>query len=410
MAKPSISADPSPANDVLPAGGPPARRSRTKVVLPALLGLSALVGGSLYLASAGKESTDDAFVEGHVVNVAARIPGLVERVLVKDNQEVRPGAVLVELDDRDARVRLQAAEADLASAKANLAAAESQLAFTTQNVVATLHQAKGGVSQASALSGTSRAGIDQAKADLTSAESRHALAQLELGRSKKLFADGSIGRAELDARESAYTQAAAALEQARARVASAEAGLTNAAGTIETARGRLLAANTGPQQVEVARAQVGVAKARVAQAQAAFDQAALNLSYTKIVAPSHGVVSRRTVEPGQMVDPSRPLLSITDLDDVWVVANFKEDQLAEMRERQRARIRVDTYGRRDVAAHVESFAGGTGSRFALLPPDNASGNFTKVVQRVPVLIRLDEKPQGMALRPGMSALVTVWTK
>ncbi len=111
-----------------------------------------------------------------------------------------------------------------------------------------------------------------------------------------------------------------------------------------------------------------------------------------------------------MVDPSRPLLSITDLEDGWVVANFKEDQLAELRERQRARVRVDTYGRRDVGAHVESFAGGTGSRFALLPPDNASGNFTKVVQRVPVLIRLDEKPQGMALRPGMSALVTVWTK
>ena len=387
----------------------PTKRARTKVVLPVLIAVFTIAGTALYLAGAGKESTDDAFVEGHVVNVASRISGLVERVLVKDNQVVSAGTVLVELDDRDAKVRVQAASADLESAKANLAAAEAQLAFTSQNVVATLRQAKGGVSQASALSGTSRASIDQSKADVVAAQSRESLAALELNRSKKLFADGSIGRAELDARESAHTQAAAALEQARARLASAEAGLTNAAGTVETARGRLIAANTGPQQVEMARAQVGVAKARVAQAEAALEQASLNLSYTKIVASTHGVVSRRTVEPGQMVDPSRPLLSITDLDDVWVVANFKEDQLADMREGQPAVIRVDTYGRRQVAARVESFAGGTGSRFALLPPDNASGNFTKVVQRVPVLLRLAEKPQGMALRPGMSALVTVKT-
>jgi membrane fusion protein (multidrug efflux system) len=388
----------------------PKPRSRTKVVLPVLIAVFSIGGTGFYLAGVGKESTDDAFIEGHVVNVASRIAGLVERVMVKDNQVVTPGTVLVELDDRDAKVRQQAASADLESAKANLAAAEAQMAFTSQNIEATLRQAKGGVSQASALSGTSRASIDQTKADVVAAQSRESLASLELNRSKKLFSDGSIGRAELDARESAHTQAVAALEQARARVASAQAGLTNAAGTVESARGRLIAANTGPQQVEIARAQVGIATARVAQAQAAFEQASLNLSYTKIVASTRGVVSRRTVEPGQMVDPSRPLLSITDLDDVWVVANFKEDQLADMREGQTAVIRVDTYGRRELGAHVESFAGGTGSRFALLPPDNASGNFTKVVQRVPVLLRLSDKPTGMALRPGMSALVTVKTK
>jgi membrane fusion protein, multidrug efflux system len=395
------------------APGPPGpsgkKRSRAKVVLPALFGGALIVGGGIYIAGLGKESTDDAFVEGHVANVAARVPGMVSRVLCKDNQEVAAGAVLVELDDRDAKARLLAAEADLGSAKAALAAAEAQLAFTTRNVVAGVRQAKGGVSQAWALSGSSKAGIDQAKADLDAVQSRKSLAELDLRRTRKLFADGSIGRAELDARESAYTQAAAALEQTRARLTSAQVGLTNAAGSIETAQGRLLAASTGPQQVDMARAQVGVAKARVAQAEAAHEQARLNLSYMVIRAPMRGVVSRRTVEPGQMVDPARPLLSLTNLDEIWVVANFKEDQLAEMRAGQRVRIRFDTYGRRNVSGHVDSLAGGTGSRFALLPPDNASGNFTKVVQRLPVLIHLDERPSGMLLRPGLSAYVTVWT-
>jgi membrane fusion protein, multidrug efflux system len=395
------------------SAGPPrangAKRSRAKVVLPALIGVALIVGGAIYLAGLGKESTDDAFVEGHVANVAARVPGMVSRVLCKDNQEVASGAVLVELDDRDARARLQAAEADLGSARAALAATEAQLAFTTKNVLAGVRQAKGGVSQAWALSGSSRAGIDQAKADLDAAQSRKSLSELDLKRTRKLFADGSVGRAELDARESAYTQAVAAQEQAKARLASAQVGLTNAAGTIETAQGRLLAASTGPQQVEMAHAQVGVAKARVAQAQAAHEQAKLNLSYMVIRAPMKGVVSRRTVEPGQMVDPSRPLLSLTNLDEIWIVANFKEDQLAEMRAGQRVKIRFDIYGRRSVSGHVDSLAGGTGSRFALLPPDNASGNFTKVVQRVPVLIHLDEHPAAMLLRPGLSAYVTVWT-
>ena len=394
-----------------PAGAQPAprRRSRAKIVLPALLGVFAAVGGGVYLSGLGKESTDDAFVEGHVANVAARLPGMVSRVLCKDNQRVAAGAVLVELDDRDAKARLQAATADLASARASLAATLAQLDFTARNVEASLRQAKGGVSQANALSGTSRAGIDQAKADVAAAEARRSLADLDLRRTKQLFADGSIGAAELDARQSAHTQAVAALEQSKARLQSALEGIGNAAGTVETARGRLLAAGTGPQQVEIARAQVGMAKARVAQVEAALEQARLNLSYTQITAPISGVVSRRTVEPGQMVDPSRPLLSITDVDDVWVVANFKEDQLAELRPGQRVRVRIDTYGRRALSAHVESLAGGTGSRFALLPPDNASGNFTKVVQRLPVLIRLDEKPRAMALRPGLSAYVTVWT-
>lgn len=383
--------------------------SRAKIVLPVLAAVLAAAGSLAVLSGAGKETTDDAFLEAHVANVATRIQGQVQTVLVADNQEVQQGDVLIVLDDRDVKVRLATAQADLTSATASLSAAEASLALTERNIDANIRQARGGVSQAAALAAGSKASIEQANADIVAAESRRDLAAVEKQRSEKLFASGAIGKADLDLRQSTYDQAVATLDQARARKAGALTGLGNAAGTIETAEGRLAAAKTGPEQVSVARAQVAVARGRVDQARAALDQAELNLEYTKIRAPIHGVVSRRTVEPGQMVDPARTLLSLTNLDDVWVVANFKEDQLAHMRSGQPVRLRVDTYGRKTFDAHVDSLAGGTGSRFALLPPDNASGNFTKVVQRVPVLVRFDEKP-GAVLRPGMSASVTVVTK
>jgi membrane fusion protein (multidrug efflux system) len=387
---------------------PKARTSRVKIVLPVMAFALAGAGLAFGLAGAGKESTDDAFVEAHVANVATRITGQVEKVLVRDNQEVKPGDVLIELDDRDAKARHATAQADLAAAQAALASAEASLSLTERNIEAGLRQAKGGVTQAVALTGSSRAAIDQARAETAAAESRRALAAIEKDRSQKLFADGAIGKADLDARIATFDQASAAVEQAKAREASASAGLGNAAGTVDAAEGRLAAAKTGPEQIAFARAQVAVAHARVDQAKAQLDQATLNLEYTKVRAPMHGVVSRGTVEPGQTVDPSRPLLSLTNLDDVWVVANFKEDQLAKMQPGQTVRLRIDAFGRKHFTAHVDGIAGGTGSRFALLPPDNASGNFTKVVQRVPVLVRFDGKPD-VVLRPGMSANVTVVT-
>jgi membrane fusion protein (multidrug efflux system) len=388
---------------------PAKRTSRAKFVLLGLVLAFAGIGGGAYAFGAGKETTDDAFVEGHVANVATRVQGQVVRVLVKDNQEVEAGDTLVELDDRDAKARLATARADLSSATAALASADANLALTSVTIDANLRQAKGGVSQAVATTATTRAGIDQAGAEVAVAQSRLDYARLEKDRSAKLFTDGAIGQADLDSKTALFDQAAATLEQARARKTSAEGSLSNATGTTLAAEGRLLAAKAGPQQVDVARAQVDVARARVDQAKAAVDQAELNLEYTRVTAPIHGVVSRRTVELGQTVDPSRPLLSLTNLGDVWVVANFKEDQLAHMQPGQRVKLRIDTFGHKDLPAHVDSISGGTGSRFALLPPDNASGNFTKVVQRVPVLVRLDDPAPAFALRPGMSADVTVYT-
>jgi membrane fusion protein (multidrug efflux system) len=315
----------------------------------------------------------------------------------------------VELDDRDAKVKLDTASADLLSAEANLTAMETQLALTQKNVTANLRQAKGGIVQASALAGTSRSGIDQAKADVEAAESRRGLAELELRRSQKLRDDGAVSAADFDAKKAVFDQAVASLTQAVARRESAELGVESAAGGIETARGRLVAAEAGPEQVDAAKAAVAVARARVAQARAAVEQAQLTLSYTKVTAQVGGVVSRRNVEVGQLVDPARPLMALTSLDDVWVVANFKEDQIAQVRNGEPVKVKVDAFGSRPIAAHVDSVSGGSGARFSLLPPDNASGNFTKVVQRIPVLIRFDERPSGVTLRPGMSTYVTVVT-
>ena len=394
-----------------PAVAAPAvkKGGRAKILLPVLVVIAAAVGGISYVHGLGSESTDDAQVEGHIVNVAARATGQVARVLVQDNQLVEEGTVLVEIDDRDLQARLLGARADLASAKAQLASANAQLALTERNVLASLKQAKGGITQASSGFLSSRAASDQARADILVATSKRTLSETDQKRAESLFAQGAISQAEVDRQRAAFDQADAQLAQAKARLASADAGSASTAGAVETAQGRLAQAETGPEQLDAARAASGVAAARVEQAQASLSLSELNLSYAKVKAPMRGVVSRRSVEPGQLVSPDRTLLALVPPDDVWVVANFKEDQVKEMRAGQKAEVKIDTYGRRAFAAHVESLAGASGSRFALLPPDNASGNFTKVVQRIPVLIRLDAPPD-VPFRPGMSAYASVTTK
>lgn len=394
-----------------PSAKGPATKKRPKAkIVFAVLGLAAATAGTAaWAAGRGKESTDDAFVEGHVSSVSARVQGQVLRVNVKDNQLVEVGTVLVEIDDRDAKMRLATVEAELLSAQASLLAAETQLRLTEKNTDANLRQAKGGVVQASAMAGSSRAGIDQAKADVEAAESRRTLAELDLRRSEKLHADGAVAQADLDARKAVFEQAVAAVAQAKAREQNAVVGITSAAGTIETAQGRLVAAQSGPEQIEAARAAVAVARAHVAQGEAAVDQAKLNLSRTQVKAQLRGVVSRRSVEVGQIAEPGRPLMAISALDDVWVVANFKEDQIASIREGEHVSLKVDAFPGRKLSGHVDSVQAGSGARFSLLPPDNASGNFTKVVQRIPVLIRIDDKPAEVTLRPGMSTYVTVST-
>lgn len=389
---------------------PAAPRKRAPLVFAALAGIAVVGAATVLLLQRGHESTDDAFVEGHVANVAARLPGQVKHVLVTDNQAVKAGDVLVELDARDQQVRYEAAVADLDAARAQLASAEAQLALTERGAAAGLRQAQGGVTLAQSQESSSSAQVAQARADLDAAKSRRALAELEHTRTLRMQAGGASSVAELDGRKAALEQATAAVSQAEARLHAAEVGITGARGNRESANARFLQANTIDQQLAQATAQVALAKARARQAETALAQADLNRSYMVIRAPQSGVVSRRTVEVGQMVDPARPLLSIVSVDDSWVVANFKEDQIAAMKPNQKVELEVDAYPGKHFAGHVESLAGGTGSRFALLPPDNATGNFTKVVQRIPVLIRIEPGDRPAVLRPGMSVVATVTVK
>lgn len=382
------------------------KKGRARLVLPVLTVAAVAIGGGIYLHGLGSESTDDAQVEGHIVSVATRVPGQVSKVLVHDNQLVNQGDVLVEIDDRDYQAKLISARADLLSAQTGLVNAKAQMVLVERTIEANLKQAKGGVQQASAGFSSVRAAQDQGKAEVAVAESRRSLAESELKRAEALRSHDAISQAEYDAKLNSFQQADGQLNQAKARLLAADATLTATGGAVESAQGRLAQANTGSEQLEVAKATVGMAEARVVQAEAALRIAELNTSYTKILAPVAGVVSRRSVEPGQMVSPERPMLALVSPDDVWVVANFKEDQVARIRTGQKTVVRIDAYGRQDFSGHVESIAGASGSRFSLLPPDNASGNFIKVVQRIPVLIRLDNRPE-VPFRPGMSAYVTV---
>jgi len=387
---------------------PVKKRRRAPFVAAGLLAAAGGVAAYIYFSRLGKEKTDDAQVEAHVSNVAARVAGQVKRVLVVDNQEVKVGDPLIELDDRDQQVKLVAARADLAAATAQLRMAQTQLALTDKTAKANLTVAQGAIAQAAAVTGSTAAQIDQAKADVAAAESRKQLTRQDRERAEKLRATGAVTGAEIDARVSADTQADASLAQAQARLASALANRSNSSGTEVSARGRLLAAATVDEQVEAARAQVALAEARVAQSQAALDRATLELEYTKVRAELAGTVTKRNVEPGQLVSPDRALMAIVDLSDTWVVANLKETQLAELKAGQPVDVEVDTFDA-TLSGHVDSVAAGTGSRFSLLPPDNASGNFIKVTQRVPVKIKLDDR-RGHLLRPGMSAEVVIHTR
>ena len=346
--------------------------AKAKRVFLGMLSLVVIIGAVYYVHGIGRESTDDAYLAGHIVNVSSRVAGQVAKVLVEDNQLVEAGTPLVEFDRSVLEARLAAASADLDAAQASARAAEAQLSMTETST----------------------------ETNLSAARSRMNLAEAELRRIRKLRQGGVVSTAELDAKQSAYDTAKAAYEQA-------EAHLRSDSGSKGKGKGKSPTKTSA--QVAAARAAFELAGARVAQAEAAQKLAALNLSYAVVTAPLRGRVSRRSVEIGQVVAPGTPLLAIVPLDDVWIVANFKEDQIAAMKAGQKAEVSIDSYSE-SFPAHVESLSAATGATFALLPPDNASGNFVKVVQRIPVLIRFDDQAKaGVALRPGLSANVIVRT-
>ncbi len=357
-----------------------------------------LVAGGTFVWSyySVRESTDDAQVDGHIDPVSARVSGTVVRVLTDDNQVVKAGDLLVELDPKDYNVALQRARADLADATANAAAAHVGVPLTSTTSSGQLAAATAGLEAA-------KKEVDAANARVQEAQANYNKAATDLKRYSELIKKDEISQQQYDTAVTAESSARATLEAARAAVASAQ-------GRAAQAQAQAESAHTVPQQVKVMREKAGAASAEADRARAALAMAELNLQYTQIVAPVSGIVSKRNVEPGQVVQAGQPLFSIVNLDDIWVTANFKETQLKYMRPGQKVKIDVDAYGR-EYDGVVESIGGATGARFSLLPPENATGNYVKVVQRVPVRIRINKgQDTEHMLRPGMSVVPTIFVK
>jgi membrane fusion protein, multidrug efflux system len=389
---------------------PPARRSRKRrrnIIILVAIAVVLIAGVVLWRYLGSYESTDDAQADVHLYPVSARVSGHVIRVNVNDNQWVEKGTVLVEVDPTDFQVAVAQAQANLANAEATAQSLNITVPITSVNTLSQLESASSGIEDASAGVRAAEKQLAAAHAQLEQAEANDVRAQDDLHRYKLL----------VDKREVAaqiYDQAVASARSSTATVAAARANESAAEQFIQQARSRLIqaaanqkSAETGPQQVSSTRARVRAAIADVEQRRALLQQAQLNLQYTKVLAPVSGEVNK-TVVVGLNVQDGQQLLTVVPLDEVWVTANFKETQIKSMRVGQRAEIHVDSTGQ-TLKGHVDSFAGATGPLFSLLPPENATGNYVKIVQRIPVKIVLDPgENRDRRLRPGMNVVPDVY--
>jgi membrane fusion protein (multidrug efflux system) len=401
------------------AGG---RRVRIGVVVVAVL---AVIGLIVWLRSRGHESTDDAQVDGRITQIAARVGGPIVKVAVDNNLQVAAGALLVQVDPRDYQVAVDRARADLADAQAMAGAARTGVPIARVETKAGVSNASGSLEQAEAgVTGAERE-VQVAQANFSSAQARQrekeataAKAARDVERLRPLVEKDEISKQQFDAAIGAADAARAAADAAKSDTAAAQSAITVAQQRVAQARGGtaqaragLATARTAPQQLQVTQARAVSAEARVQQAQAALKQAELNLQYTTITAPTAGVVSRKNVEPGQVIQPGQPLMALVNLADTWITANFKETQLKAMRAGQKSRVEVDALGGKTFDGHVDSIAAATGAKFSLLPPENATGNYVKVVQRIPVKIVLEQgQDPDHLLRPGMSVTPTVYVR
>jgi membrane fusion protein (multidrug efflux system) len=372
----------------------------------------ALVAGGLWWRSTYSEDTDDAQINGHLIQVSSRITGQVLKVDVEENQVVNKGDVIAELDPRDYQVAVENAEAALASAQANAAAAQVFVPITSVNTGSNLNSANADVSGASAAVSQAQHQLESAHDRVAQAKANNTKAQADLERYKPLVEKDVISKQQYDAAVAAADAAKAALSDANASVRAAEDGVKVARDRETQAQAMQKYAQTGPQQVAAQTARAKQAEAQVAQAQAQLDQAKLNLSYTKIVAPAAGIITRKSVEINQNLAVGQNLLTLVSLEDLWVTANFKETQLKHMAAGQAVEIEVDATGKK-YHGHVTQIGGATGSVLSLFPPENATGNYVKVVQRLPVRIDFDDlknEDPNHALRPGLSVEPKVMVK
>ncbi len=386
--------------------------------------------GYQWWAGRGFETTDNAQVEGHITPVLPRVAGYVTRVLVDENDVVDAGDTLLVLDDRDAREKLATAEANLAAASASVNASGQEATAAAQTATA---ESQAGALDAQAGAVAAQSGVVAAQADAAQAQAAAAQATVaqavanadrarrDVERYTPLVERQIVSRQQFDAAvatsAAAQAQVAAAREQAasaRAAAASARAQIGAVRGNAAAARGNAAAARAGIGTARAgattAQSRVATARAQVAAAESAVEQARLQLSYTVVVAPTAGVVAHRAVEVGQYVQAGSPAMAVAPTTEVWVTANLKETQVARVRVGAPVELDVDAYPGLTLSGHVASLSPATGAEFSMLPPDNATGNFTKVVQRIPVRIRVDAPDAQHPLRPGMSAEVRIDTR
>jgi len=413
-------------------------RARLFAVLGVLVGLGALAyGGWVWYYAVTFVWTDDAYVEGTISPVSAKVGGHVVELRVGDNQAVRQGDLLLRVDPRDFQAKVEQGRAAVATAEANLRAARADVPLTRDTTLAQTAQARAGVEAALVAVRSGESAVEEARArlearraasaamraDLAGAGATQRQAARELARVRTLLRGGLVARRDFDQAEATFETAAAAEDAMRRRlgqtereIQQAEAEVVSRGHAVEEARQRVAEARAAlarsasqERQVAIKEAEASRAEARLRETRADLAYAELQLAHTEVRAPLDGVVSKRSVEVGQVVQVGQPLLALVPLQDVWVVANFKETQLARLRPGMAAEVRVDGFPGRRFPGVVDSLSAGTGARFSLLPPENATGNWVKVVQRVPVKLRLDVRDLGnpVTLRAGMSAVVTI---
>jgi membrane fusion protein, multidrug efflux system len=394
-------------------------------------------GGYRWYESRVYVATDDAYVEGAITSISAKVPGHVTELLVQDNQPVKKGDLLLRIDPRDYQARRHQAASAVATAEAGVRSARSEVPLARDDTSAQIDQARAALESAQVAVRSSEAAVEEARArleakraatdamraEVAGAESSARNAGRERERMERLVKGGFVAQRDFDTAEFTMETATATLDATRRRLVQAEREIEQTEAELKTrriavdqsnqrvaeARAALARSESGRHTVDIKGAEVSRAEARLKEAHADLAHADLQLQYTEVRAPLDGIVSKRTVEPGQVVQMGQPLLAIVPLHDVWVVANFKETQLGRVRPGQKAEITVDSYPGQTFRGTVHSISAGTGARFSLLPPENATGNWVKVVQRIPVKILLDDGAAGnpQPLRTGMSVFASI---
>ncbi|HET9741582.1 MAG TPA: HlyD family secretion protein [Terriglobales bacterium] len=376
------------------------RKSRLKKIVPVVVIVIAVGVLLWWLHARQYEDTDDAQVDGHISQISSRVSGYVTKVYVEDNQEVQAGQLLVEIDPRDYEVALAKAQADYADSQASAAAANYNVPITSVSTASQLASAQAEVKNSEAAVAAAHKNLDAAKAKEVAANADNVKAQADLQRYKPLVQRDVISKQMYDAAVATAQGAQANVQSAQDGVVAAQAGITQAESHLAQSQANLRAAGTGQRQVRVTQAKANSAQSSAAKNKAELEQAQLNIQYTKIYAPIHGIVGHRTVEVGQYVQPGQALMSLVDVENIWITANFKETQLQNMKAGEPAEVTVDAFSR-TYNGKVLDIGGASGARFSLFPPENATGNYVKVVQRIPVRIVLNQD-KNHALRPGMS--------